>query len=82
MEFRVFPGFWILLGAYVLVGWGLDLWAAEKLKDPLRGALMRFPPSDPTMYSDDGRRRAAVNRYYLIGGLVLVALLIIWNFAT
>jgi hypothetical protein len=82
MEFRVFPGFWILLGAYVLVGWGLDPWAAEKLKDRLRGTLMPWPPSDPAMYWDDGRRRAVADRYYLIGGLALVALLIIWNIAT
>ncbi len=82
MAFRVFPGFWVLLVAFVVIGCVLDIWAFQMLKDRLRGSLYRWPPSNPALYSDEGRRRAIVDRYYWIGGLALIALIIVWNVFT
>jgi hypothetical protein len=46
------------------------------------GARFVLPPSNPALYTDDGRRRAIVNRYCWIGGLALIALIVVWNVFT
>jgi hypothetical protein len=82
MEFTVFPGFWVLLIAFCVIGWVLDIWASAMLKDRLRGSLYQWPPTHLTLYTDEGRRRAIVDRYYWIGGLALIALIVVWNVFT
>jgi hypothetical protein len=52
------------------------------LKDRLRGSLYQWPPTHLTLYTDEGRRRAIVDRYYWIGGLALIALIVVWNVFT
>jgi hypothetical protein len=67
----------LILGPYALIGWALDIRASRHLKDPLRGALYRWPPNDPSLYTPEGvRLRRQANRFYLRGGLIAILILI------
>lgn len=72
----------IAFAMYIIVGWTLEFraWQHGAPGSRRRVWLTRTPLADPTLFTPEGLRlRRLANRFYLLGGIALVLILLVVN---